>query len=217
MSTESRVVIADDHPIFRRGLAMVLEADQKLSVVAEAQDGESALAAIREHRPDVVVLDIDMPSPDGLAIARIIRDEGLAVEPVVLTMHDDPALFNAALDAGVRGFVVKDGVANEIVGCIKAVAAGTSYVSPSLTGHLLGRRDRDARRASEASPMDSLTPSEKRVLRLIADSKTSKEIAAELFISVRTVEHHRSNICAKLELTEPNALIRFALTNREKI
>jgi DNA-binding NarL/FixJ family response regulator len=217
MNSEIRIVIADDHPIFRRGLRMVVEADPLLKVVAEAEDGDSALARIVELQPDVVVLDIDMPPPDGLAVARLLRGQRLALGVVCLTMHKDEALFNAALDAGVRGFVVKDGAASEIVGCIKSVAAGQSFFSPTLSGHLLARRDGADSPAGRSPSLDGLTAAERRVLRLIGDSKTSQEIAGELFISVRTVEHHRSNICAKLGLTGRHALLTFALTHKAEL
>ena len=217
MSKEIRIVIADDHPIFRRGLRTVLEADPLLKVLAEADDGESALARIAELQPDVAVLDIDMPPPDGLAVARRLREQRSAVEVVFLTMHDDEALLDAALDAGVKGFIVKDGAAGEIVGCIKAVAAGRSFFSPTLSGHLLARRDGADSPVEQTSAVSGLTAGERRVLRLLGESKTSQEIAGELFISVRTVEHHRSNICAKLGLAGRNALLTFALTHKAEL
>jgi DNA-binding NarL/FixJ family response regulator len=210
-------VIADDHPIYRRGLRMVIEADPLLYVVAEADDGESALARTLELQPDVVVLDIDMPPPDGLAVAQRLREQRLPVAAIFLTMHKDEALLNAALDVGVKGFIVKDSAANEIVGCIKAVAAGQSFFSPVLSGHLLTKRNRADALASQLPSINDLTASERRVLLLVAESKTNKEIAAQMFISVRTVEHHRSNICAKLGLTGKNALLTFALTHKSEL
>ena len=213
MNREIRIVIADDHPIFRSGLRMAIEADPLLRVVAEAGDGESALASILKLQPDVVVLDINMPPPDGLAIAHDLQERHLPVKAIFLTMHKDPSLLDAALDIGVKGFVVKDAAANEIVGCIKAVTGGESYLSPALSDHLLNRLNRTAQ-----SPLLSrLTASERRILQLIAESKTNKEIAAQLFVSIRTVEHHRSNICAKLGLTGKNTLLTFALTHKSEL
>lgn len=217
MRKEIRVLIADDHPIFRRGLKALIEADPLLKVVAEAEDGESALARIRELQPDVAVLDINMPPPDGFAIAREIRQARLPVEAVFLTMHKDEALLNAALDVGVKGFIVKDGAANEIVGCIKAVAAGESFFSPALSGHLLTRRNRREAPGAQSPSIKDLTASERRVLLLVAESKSNKEIAEKMFISIRTVEHHRSNICAKLGLSGRNALLTFALTHKSEL
>ena len=215
MNKEITIVIADDHPIFRSGLRMIVEADQVLKAVAEAADGEEALERIAELRPAVAVLDLDMPPPDGLAVARRIRERGWPVAPIFLTMHKDAAALDAALDAGVRGYVVKDGAANEIVGCIKSVAAGQTFVSPTLSGHLLARRGDEF--ARQTPSMSELTSSERRVLRLVAEAKSNKEIAEALFVSVRTVEQHRSNICGKLGLSGKNALLAFALTHKAEI
>jgi DNA-binding NarL/FixJ family response regulator len=217
MSQEIRIVIADDHPIFRRGLRTLIEATPPLRVVAEAGDGESALARILELQPDVAVLDVNMPPPDGLAVARAVREQRSPVEAILLTMYHEEGLVNAALDAGVKGLVVKDGAANEIVDCIKAVAGGRNFFSPILSGHLVTRRNRTDGVPVHSASLDELTASERRVLLLVAESMTNKEIADRMFISVRTVEHHRSNICGKLGLAGKNALLSFALTHKSEL
>jgi DNA-binding NarL/FixJ family response regulator len=217
MKKQINVLIADDHPIFRNGLRSMIEADALLKVVGEAEDGESALACIHEFHPDVAVLDIDMPPPDGLAVARQVQQESLPVQTIFLTMHNEEELLNAALDAGVKGFIVKDGAANELTACIKAVAAGKNFISPTLSGHLLKRRSQPDTPAAETAALNVLTAAERHVLFLVSESMSSKEIAAKMFISVRTVEHHRSNICAKLDLTGKNALLSFALTHKSEL
>jgi len=210
MQGEITILIADDHPLFRRGLRMVIEHDPELRVLAEVDDGVSALAQIEALEPDVVVLDINMPSADGLEVARAIQEKQFSTIPVFLTMHKDEAIFSAALDADVRGFVLKDGAASEVVTCIKAVMRGESFFSPALAQFLVERRGRE-------SFLGNLTEAERRVLRLLADGSTSREIARELFISVRTVEHHREHICAKLDLKGKNALLTFAVLNRSRL
>jgi len=211
-----RVVIADDHPIFRRGLRVVLEADPRLQIAAEADDGAGALAAIKEHRPDVAILDVDMPEPDGMAVARAVREQRLAVSIVFLTMHRDEPLFNAALDAGVKGYVLKDSALTEITGCVRAVAGGRSFISPELSGYLLARSGRAEALVESKPGINALTPAERRVLRLIAEAKTNKQIAEELFISIRTVEHHREHICEKLDLKGSHALLKFAIEHKSE-
>lgn len=213
-NNEVTILIADDHPIFRRGLRMVLESDPLIRVLAEAENGVTALAEIKRLLPKVALLDMDMPEMDGLTVAREIRDQGLPVAVAFLTMHKDEATFNTALNVGAKGYVVKDGAATEIIACVKAVAAGQSFISPVLSGHLLNRSQSPT---PATSPLESLSQAERRVLRLIAAGKLNAEIAAELFLSVRTVEHHRSNICSKLGLNGKHALLTFALTHKAEI
>lgn len=216
MAAGLSLVIADDHPIFRRGLRSVLEA-AGFAVLGEAGDGEAALAAIRSNAPGVAVLDLEMPKGDGLDVARAIQEAGLPTQVVVLTVHKSKALFDRALDLGVRGYVLKDGALAEIVAAVQALAAGKSYISPQMSGHLLERRSRAAALAGEHPGLAGLTPAERRILKLIAEDKTSREIAAALFVSVRTVEHHRASICEKLGLHGSNALLRFAVAHKPEL
>jgi len=213
MTPETGVLIAEDHPIFRKGLREIIESEPGLKVIAEAENGERALELIRDRRPQVAVLDVEMPRKDGLAVAREVRTLGLEVALIILTMHKNERFFNAAMDAGVQGYVLKDSISSEIVAAIKAVASGHSYVTPALSDYLLSR-GRASALAGEGSPLSSLTRAERRVLRLVADYKSSKEIAENLFIGVRAVDRRRANIAARLELSDPHALLRFALEHK---
>jgi DNA-binding NarL/FixJ family response regulator len=213
---EITILIADDHPIFRKGLRQAIE-ESGLTVIAEADDGEGAYARILELRPRVAVLDVDMPRLDGFALARRLLDEKIEVEIVFLTMHRDEDIFNAALDLGARAYVVKDSAVTDIVASIRAVVAGEHFISPSVSTHLVGRSRRADALRRERPGLDTLTPTERRVLRLIAENKTSKEIAASLFISYRTIETHRANIAAKLDLHGSHALLKFALEHKSEL
>ena len=217
MKTEIRIVIADDHPIFREGLRKVIEKDSLLKVVAEAEDGVVALARIQECGPQIAILDIDMPNIDGFAVARSLREQRKPVSVIFLTMHKDEMHFNEALDLGVRGYLIKDNVAADVVNCIRAVAAGENYISPALSSHLLNRGMRAKTLAQQQPGLKDLTATEQRILTLLAEYKTSKEIAAELCVSVRTIENHRANICTKLELHGAHALVKFAVQHKSEL
>jgi len=217
MTTEIRIVIADDHPVFRRGLKMIIEADPALKVVAEAEDGLAALARIKAEEPDVAVLDVDMPNAGGFDVARELQQLSLHTEIIFLTMYKDEGLFNKAMDMGVKGYVLKDSAIADIVASIKTVAAGQNYISQPLATFLVNRSRRLTTFVEHTPTINDLTPTERRILRLIADHKTSRDIATELFISIRTVERHRLNICTKLDIHGSNALIRFALENKQQL
>jgi DNA-binding NarL/FixJ family response regulator len=217
MKDEIRIVIADDHPVVRQGLRQTIETDRELKIVAEAGDGQKALEQILELRPEVAVLDIDMPRMDGFAVAREIARLKFAVEIVFLTIHREEEVFQAALDLGVKGYVLKDSAVTDVIAGIKAVAAGQPYLSPALSSYLLKRRERAAALNARKPGVNELTPTERRILKLIAEEKTSKEIAEELFISPRTVETHRANIARKLELRGSLALIKFAIAHRSEL
>lgn len=213
MTTPIRLVIADDHPIVRQGLRQVIEKDAGLQVVAEAGNGQAALEQIKAMQPRVAVLDIDMPIMSGFEVARALAKLPLAVEIIFLTVHCEEEFFNAALELGARGYVLKDSSVTDIAACIRAVAAGQNYVSPALTSYLFRQRPTSRRQ----SGIDALTPTERQVLKLVAEYKTSKQIAAALFISPHTVQTHRKNICVKLELEGNHALMRFALEHQSQL
>ncbi len=199
MAEQIKIVMADDHPIVRQGLKQIIEADPKLVIVAEAGDGETALALVETHLPDVAVLDIDMPKMNGFEVVKELRKRRNNVAVVFLTMHGEEEIFHAALDLDVKGYVVKDSALNEIADGIKAVAAGRAFFSPSLSALLLNRRRRTADFERENHGIEQLTPTERRILKLIADEKTSKQIGEQLYISYRTVEKHRNNISRKFD------------------
>lgn len=214
---ELLIVIADDHPIFRRGLRGMIESEANVTIAAEAENGETAFSLICEHEPDIAVLDLDMPQKDGFAVIDAIRQKNLATEVIFLTMHNDEGIFNAALDLGVKGFVLKDSALPEIIDCIEAVRRGQKYISPALSTYLINRRNRSDALAEEKTGLKSLTPSEQNILRMIAGGKTSREIAETLFISIRTVDRHRANTSQKLDLRGTNALVKFAIAHRSEI
>ncbi len=212
-----RVVIVDDHPLFRAGLRQVVQSDARFDLLAEADIWAHATRLIRELQPDLAVLDINLPDGTGLDIAEALRAEGIATRFVVLTMLKDESAFNKAMNIGIDGYVLKENAGTEIVSCLVAVAAGNAYVSPSLTSFLLRRRGKAEALASHKPGLADLTTAEKRILKRIAEKKTSREIAAELHVSPRTVETHRTNICTKLSLKGTNSLLQFALENRESL
>lgn len=217
MSDRVTIVIADDHPLFRKGLAEVLRSEAHFEVIAEAADGEAALAAIERFRPRLAILDVDMPKRSGIEVAEAVRDRKLGTTLVLLTMYAEPDLLQHALAVGIRGYVLKDNAVGDIVACVNLVAEGRTYVSPTASHLLFAPRSGSPVDAAAPPGLDTLTPAEREVVRRIARSLTTKEIASELGISPKTVENHRSHICAKLGLTGTNALVRFALEHRARL
>ena len=209
-----RVLIADDHPVFRRGLRYGVAEETGLEIVGEAEDGAAALELIRQHDPAVAVLDIDMPKLDGFAVVKALQAEQRATAIVILTMHKDEELFNEAMNRNVQGYLLKDSAVQDIVGAIRAVAAGRYYISPAISAYLVNRNKRNAALTRQHPGIELLTATERRVLGLIAGYQTNKDIAAQLFLSPRTVENHRANICQKLDLHGSHALLRFAVQHK---
>ena len=205
--TRIRIVLADDHPVVRSGLRMLLEAEPDLEVVSGAGDTDAAARAVLGHKPDVIVLDLNMPGGSSLeAIPRMSTDSP-ETAVVVLTMQDDPEFAREALRAGSRGYVLKQSAGTELVQAIRAAAGGGTWLNPEL-----GARMAAAPPAPSGPPGD-LSEREADVLRLIALGHTNSEIAEQLFLSVRTVETHRSHIQQKLGLSSRAELVRYALDN----
>ncbi len=188
-----------------------------MKVIGEVGDGEAAISAIEEQKPDLAILDIDMPGLNGLEVMKALARKKLDLDVIILTMYDDEQMFEKAMELGAMGYVLKESAVNDIVQCIKTVASGKYYISPSISGFLLRERSSPASRDRSLSFLADLTPGERKVLKLVSENKTSRQIADELFISIKTVEHHRSNICKKLNLQGNNALLRFALGNKSII
>ncbi|HVM74949.1 MAG TPA: response regulator transcription factor [Candidatus Saccharimonadales bacterium] len=213
MASKIRLLIADDHPIVRKGLMSTVEADSRIKVVAEAHDGEEALRLIREHKPDVAVLDIDMPKLDGLGVAREVSRLALGTRIIFLTLHKDADLFRAAIQAGASGYLLKDSAMQELVSGVKAVAAGQQFVSAALVSLFVEVPEKQVPNLKD-DLLGRLTHTEREILKLIATGKSSKEIGEDLSIHYRTVENHRTNICKKLGIEGANALLRFALQHK---
>lgn len=216
MPVETHIILADDHPIFRGGLRQLIDGEFGLSVVAEAEDGRSALRLIEEHLPAVAILDLDMPEMDGFAVAEEIRKRKLPTKAVILSMHKDELHFNRAIDLEIGGYVIKDSATHEIINCIKTVVLGRQFFSPAMSSFLLNR-GRRANALLSLSGLGDLTPTERQILILLSDLKTSREIADKLSISPRTVDNHRAHICSKLDLQGTHALVKFALQHKSDL
>ncbi|HET7369034.1 MAG TPA: response regulator transcription factor [Gaiella sp.] len=204
-----RVVIVDDHAILRAGLRRVLEAEPDIEVVGEAESADRAVFEAMSGQPDVVLMDVMMPGKTGIegmpAVLAAVPD----VKVLVLSMQDDPHYVREAFAAGAAGYVLKEAADSEVVGAVRAVAAGEHYVHPALGARLVAAEAEERRRA-EADP---LSDREREVLRLLALGHTNQEIAKSLYISVRTAETHRAHIMQKLRLRSRAELVRYALDN----
>jgi two-component system response regulator NreC len=205
-SDQIAVVLADDHVVVRSALRMLLEEEPDITVVAEAGDAASAIRYVKGHRPDVLILDINMPGGSGLGAIPTIRTQSPDTQIVMLTMQAETAAAREALQAGVLGYILKEAAGEDLVKAVRLAAEGKTYLQPELGARLASER--------ELSTPDDLSSRELDVLRLIALGHTNSEIADTLFLSVRTVESHRAHIQQKLGMTSRSDLVRYALDRR---
>ena len=210
MQSKIRIIIADDHHIFRKGILSIAAEDSTVEVTGEASNGEEALKLVRELKPDIAILDIDMPVMSGLDAARKIKEEGLNTKVVILTIHKDKEYFDEALELDIKAYVLKESIANDLIDCIKQVAAGEYYISSVISGYLVEKN----KHVNGKSELDKLTSTELQILKLISQNNTSAQIAGVLFRSVRTIENHRNNICSKLGLKGPHALLLYSIQHK---
>ena len=217
MSPPIRILLADDHPVYLDGLSMAVAGNSDIEVMGKLNDGRLAYESIMGDPPDVALVDLDMPGMNGIALAKALGSEGSGCRLIIVSMHKNAALISSAIDAGIHGYLLKDSAAGEIVKAVRSVAGGGTYFSP-LIASILVAGSRRKKAAHDGIPhLRDLTTAERGVLRMIASDRTSKEIAADLGISVRTVENHRSRASRKLGLSGAHSLVKFAFEHREKL
>jgi DNA-binding NarL/FixJ family response regulator len=213
MTNEISVFLVDDHPLLRHGLRDFIGRNSIFSIVGEASDGAAAMREIARLKPQIVILDIDMPRMNGLETIRAIRELPFPIKVVILTMYKEEDMFNAALDLGAKAYVLKENAANDVVAALECVNRGESFFSASMLEAGKRRSDRVKELLLGKPEIESLTPAERRILKLVGEDLTSKEIAERLKVSIRTVDNHRQHICNKLNLHGTHSLLKFAFDN----
>lgn len=203
------VMLVDDHPIVRRGISEVLSHEDDIHVVAEASNGKEAVVLAKEKNPDVVIMDITLPVLNGLDASRHIMRQCRTTKVLILSMHESRAFIEKALDYGIRGYVVKESAADEIVRAIREVHAGKYFLSSKISSQVI--EDYVSRKKAKVKGSASLTTRERDVLQSVAEGLSNKEIAARLSIALKTVLVHRNNIMRKLNVHNQAQLIRYAL------
>ena len=210
MKSPYEIVIAEDHTILRQGLRALLSSDPDFEIVGEAEDGRVAVRLVETLSPDLLLMDLSMPRMTGMEAITEIKKRSPATKIVVLTVHKGEEYILSALKAGADGYVLKDAGHDELVTALKNVLAGKRYLSPDISEKVIGGY-LEGKRSLKAAPWDTLTQREREILKLIAEGYKNKEIAEHLFISLKTVEKHRSNLMRKLDLHNTAALTAFAM------
>lgn len=211
-----KLLIADDHAIFRNGLMNVLQNSFPGASIFETTDGDETWIMMHDIKPDIVILDIDMPKKNGLEICQSIHEKKLPIKTIILTMYKEKEVMNKAFLNGALGYVVKDNSVNEIVACVEAVLRGRKYVGSTVSDYMAGLNDLDKRKLKISTMLQALTQAELKTLKLVSQNKSSKEVAELLFVSVKTIENYRSRICKKLELDpRNNSLLLWVMENND--
>jgi DNA-binding NarL/FixJ family response regulator len=205
-----QVLLADDHKIVRDGLRVLIERCHDMQVIAEAEDGRKAFQLARKHKPDVVIMDISMPGLNGIDATRQILDEAPGAKVIALSMHSDKQFVDGMLRAGAVGYLLKDCAADELIQCIRIVLSGRICLSPGITGFLVNEYLHPTR-DEVLAPRTELSVREREVLQLIAEGRSTKDIANSLHISIKTVETHRKNIMEKANLHSVAELTKYAI------
>jgi DNA-binding NarL/FixJ family response regulator len=205
-----RILIADDHKILREGLRSLLEKQSAFAVVAEAEDGLTAYEGVKRHKPDIAILDIGMPGLNGIEVTRKIRSELGETKVIALSMHADRHFIMGVLEAGANGYLLKDSAFAELVTAVAAVAKGKMYLSPSIAETVIKSSLERSDRGKQGSNV-LLSGREREVLQMIAEGKSTKEIALKLFVSTKTVETHRKQIMDKLNIRTVAGLTKYAI------
>lgn len=206
-----RVLIVDDHGLVRAGIRALLEKHSSMEVVDEASNGTDALRLIRHHQPDIVLLDIAMPAPNGLEVVRQLAKDLPKVRCIILSMHADEEHVWQALQAGAAGYLVKGGSLAELELAIRSVAHGETYLSPGVSGPVIKEYVRRTSPDADSANPDILTPRQREILQLIAEGKSTKQIALVLHVSVKTVESHRAQLMKRLGVQDIASLVRYAV------
>jgi len=206
---ETTIVLADDHRLVREGLRRLLEERKDFRVIGEATNGQQAVEIAEAERPDLVLMDISMPGLSGIDATRRICKNGSATKVLILSMHDNRSFVEEVLRAGASGYVLKDAAASDLLRAVDAVRSGDSFLSPSITQQVVDAIANPGDRS--AASLESLTERERQVLTLIAEGLSSKQIAGQLGVSLKTVESHRANLMDKLDIHKVSGLVRFAI------
>lgn len=207
-----RVVLAEDHTIVREGLRALLDGREDIEVIAEVADGRAAVEAIAQHQPDVAIMDLGMPELNGVDATRQVRKDFPGTQVLILSMHSGEEYVRPAIRAGASGYLLKGSGLSDLVSAVHAVSRGDAFFSPAIAKIVLHDSRRDGRPGGkEPQPGDALTNREREILQLVAEGKSSPEIARQLNLSVKTVEGHRGRIMAKLDVHHVAGLVRHAI------